>query len=283
MFVSSIHQPRFLLQERTGQPPRTVIAAFRETVRRHEDRVALLVQRRGTWASWTWSAYHDEATRFANALLYFEVPSMQAVGIMGFNSPEWSIAALGTVMARCVTVGVYATNGAQSCRHIAQHSSMSVVVVETRAHAALYYHMQDELPHLRVIVVYGEEPAASTRCDRLGNSMRRVGCVSWRDFLSLGSAQPTPALEDRIAAQLPEHCCTLIYTSGTTGTAKGVMLRCACFWIFSDLDRLMAVTCLSLRVDACALRAVDLPVTITSLGRRRLCLLCSLRITTSGW
>ena len=45
-----------------------------------------------------------------------------------------------------------------------------------------------------------------------------------QEFLATGDGVPTSQVDEMIAKQQPEECCTLIYTSGTTGPPKGVML-----------------------------------------------------------
>ena len=46
--------------------------------------------------------YQEDVCRFGNALLYFGVEPLDAVGIMGANAPEWAIAAMGSIVARCL-------------------------------------------------------------------------------------------------------------------------------------------------------------------------------------
>ena len=52
---------------------------------------------------------------------------------MGFNSPEWVIAAFGSLFNNCVFSGVYITNGSDACHYQADHSEAEVIVVDTLA------------------------------------------------------------------------------------------------------------------------------------------------------
>ncbi len=124
----------------------------------------------------------QDALRFAHALLYLDLQPGDAVGIMGFNSPEWVLAAVGTILAGGVTVGVYATSGPDSCRHIAQHARLRVVVCEARAHAEAFLGQLSDLPLLQLVVLYGEAPSANSRLDRPSASPHRVavGSMAWR-------------------------------------------------------------------------------------------------------
>lgn len=48
--------------------------------------------------------------------------------------------------------------------------------------------------------------------------------MQWAEFMELGRDVPDVTLDEVIASQKPNQCCTLIYTSGTTGQPKGAML-----------------------------------------------------------
>ena len=48
--------------------------------------------------------------------------------------------------------------------------------------------------------------------------------LQWAEFMELGRDEPDAPLDEIIASQKSNQCCTLIYTSGTTGHPKGVML-----------------------------------------------------------
>jgi long-chain-fatty-acid--CoA ligase ACSBG len=40
-------------------------------------------------------------------------------GILGFNSPEWFISYMATIMAGGISVGIYTTNNKETCQYIA--------------------------------------------------------------------------------------------------------------------------------------------------------------------
>ena len=63
---------------------------------------------------------------------------MRAVNIIGFNSPEWLIAFMGSVLGFFMPVGVYTTNRADACQYVAEHSDAEVVVVENAEHLEKY-------------------------------------------------------------------------------------------------------------------------------------------------
>lgn len=48
-----------------------------------------------------------------------------SVNIIGFNSPEWNIADIGTIAAGGIAAGIYTTNLPEACAYVAaQHSRL---------------------------------------------------------------------------------------------------------------------------------------------------------------
>ncbi len=85
------------------------------------------------------------------------------------------------------------------------------------------------LPHLRALVVFGDDDAAGTlqakSAARAAENETQV--LTWQELLDLGRAEAErdPAAFERSWRQVtPDTLATLIYTSGTTGHSKGVMI-----------------------------------------------------------
>ncbi|NXU17010.1 ACBG2 ligase, partial [Pardalotus punctatus] len=135
------------------------------------------------------------------------------VGILGFNSAEWFIADIGAILAGGFAVGIYTTNSPEACHYVAENCSANIIVVENHKQLQKILEIEDRLPHLKGIVQFGEEIKE-----------KRPNLYSWREFMELGRDVPDSRLQEIIASQKPNQCCTLIYTSGTTGQPKGVML-----------------------------------------------------------
>jgi len=68
---------------------------------------------------------------FAKSLQKLGIPERKAINIMGFNAPEWIIAAHGAMLHNNVFSGVYITNTADACRYQSEHSEAEVIVVDT--------------------------------------------------------------------------------------------------------------------------------------------------------
>ncbi len=198
----------------TSRPPMTVLEVMANTVRKYPDEPALRVKRNGTWYTHTWAQYLAETKRFAKGLIAIGMERHQGVSIIGFNSPEWTVANMGTIFAGGIAAGIYTTNNAEAAWYVAHHSDSAVVVAEDAVQASKFLETKSRLPKLKYIVQYtGTIKAGTDPC-----------VISWRDFLALGDKVTDSALADRMNYQRPGHCCMLIYTSGTTGNPKAVML-----------------------------------------------------------
>lgn len=90
--------------------PSTLINEWRNNLKKYANLPALSVKRQNYWRTITYCEYYGEAMKFSKSLVALGVPEFSGVSIIGFNAPEWVIGFSGTVFARCIPVGVYATN-----------------------------------------------------------------------------------------------------------------------------------------------------------------------------
>lgn len=194
-----------------SSPKLRVMDVLERTVRSHGPKPALRVKRNGGWKTFTWNEYRQQVRQVARAHLSLGTRPGQGVCVIGYNSPEWFFADVGSIYAGAVPAGIYTTNSAEQCEYIASHCEASVVFVENQEQLAKFLAVRGNLPHLKAIVLMQGEASQS-------------GVYTWTRFLELGLNSTEADLEKRIAAQSPDAMATLIYTSGTTGTPKGVML-----------------------------------------------------------
>ncbi|KAF1777964.1 AMP-binding, conserved site [Phytophthora cactorum] len=163
------------------------------------------------------AAVHEISQQFARALIHVGVEPHEVVNVLGPNCPEWLFTNMGSIMAGAVIAGVYVTSTPEACQYISAHCDAKVVVVSDKAQLDKYLSVVDQLPKLKALVVWSEaDVPQETNCS--------VPIYSFSDFLRLGENVEARLLDERMAAQLPGHCCTLIYTSGTTGPPKAVMI-----------------------------------------------------------
>lgn len=163
----------------------------------------------------TWAEWEAQVSVVGRSLMALGVEPGMGVGMLGFNCPEWVTAYLGAISAGAVAVGIYATNSAETCSYVLQHSQTTVVFVEDLAQLGKVR----RVPGLEHAVVWGQEGTD------LASEERDVCKLwHWSAFLALADTVPPSALSKRTEALRPTDCCSLIYTSGTTGRPKGVML-----------------------------------------------------------
>lgn len=145
------------------------------------------VMRDGNELLWTWQQYKTDALAFAKGLCKMEVDERTVVNIMGFNSPEWAIAFVGSALRNNLVSGVYTTNGAAACQYQASHSEGQVIVVETLQHLKLYLSVLDSLPAVKAILVWG--------VDRIPEELQKDHRVmTFRAFIAMGAEMPDSAI-----------------------------------------------------------------------------------------
>ncbi|XP_064424686.1 long-chain-fatty-acid--CoA ligase ACSBG2 isoform X3 [Latimeria chalumnae] len=196
-----------------AEPPITVSQLFVESVRKYGNYTALAFKQGDQWKTMTYKQYHEECRKAAKSFLQLGLMRFHGVGILGFNSPEWFIADIGAILAGGFAVGIYATNSPEACLYVAENCEANIIVVENHKQLQKILEIQERLPHLKAIVQYSGQLKE-----------KQPNLYSWAEFMKLGSKVSDSRLDEVIASQKPNQCCTLIYTSGTTGNPKGVML-----------------------------------------------------------
>ncbi len=164
------------------------------------------------WVSTSWGEYADQTRQAARALIALGFKADDACAILGFNRPEWTIAAIAAMMAGGCPAGVYWTSSEPEIAYILQHSESPVYLVETAEQARNALALKAECPNLtHIIMMQGPEPAPE-------------GALSWEAFMAKGEAQYDDEVSARLMAINEATIGALIYTSGTTGPPKAVML-----------------------------------------------------------
>ncbi|NQV06856.1 AMP-binding protein [bacterium] len=181
--------------------------------------VGLREKSRGIWVEVTWPEYWEQVEAFAHALIAQGIEPGDRVAIHSENRTEWVYTDLGSIAARAVCVGLYATNPTTEVQYLLANSGSRVLVVEDQEQADKVLAVPaSELPELETIV-YIEPRGVDVYDDpRL---------ISWDEFMALGRAQrdsDPDAVVRRMAEATPDDLVYLVYTSGTTGPPKGSML-----------------------------------------------------------
>jgi len=190
---------------------KTVMAVMQDTVEKFGNQIALNMKIDGRWQATTWSEYYNQVRMAARAFMSLGLEKGKAVSILGNNCPQWFISDLAGIFAGAVPGGIYTTNAPEQCRYIAAHSEANIAVVENTEQLAKFKQIRDQLPDLKAIVL-------------MNGTDEDEQVHAWEQLPDLAAQTPETELDNRIADQSPDDCCTLIYTSGTTGDPKGVMI-----------------------------------------------------------
>jgi len=198
-----------------------------ERVTSTPDRVVVehKTQQDGPWIPLTAREFDAEIVAVAKGLAARGVQPGDRVGIMSRTRYEWSLLDWAVWAAGAVPVPLYETSSAEQVLWILTDADVSLLVVESPAHAAVVEEVRADAPSLREVLVI-DDGAIETILARAGETTdaeitRRRGLAVLADTA------------------------TLIYTSGTTGRPKGVQLTHGNFYeltvnAVADLDEVFA-------------------------------------------
>jgi long-chain acyl-CoA synthetase len=190
----------------------TTLHRLHENARQRPADPAYFVKADGGWRPTSWAAYLAEVRRAARALVALGLEPGQAVGILGFNRPEWVTFDLAGMLAGGAAAGIYTTSSPEDVRYVLGHCEAGVVLVENEEQWEKVRQARGELPRLRHAVLM--------RGARVDDPM----ALDWESFLARGDAVGEEVIDARLAGLRGDQLATLIYTSGTMGPPKGVML-----------------------------------------------------------
>ncbi|KAM3828530.1 long-chain-fatty-acid--CoA ligase ACSBG1 [Vipera latastei] len=196
-----------------SQAPMTVHQMFLESLEKYKSLNALASKKEGKWEKITFSEYYHLSRKAAKSFLKLGLERFHSVAILGFNSTEWFISAVGAVFAGGIVTGIYTTSSPEACHYIAHDCRANIVVVENQKQLDKIIQIWDRLPYLKAVVMYKD-------CV----SEKHPNLYTMDEFMELGNEIPDGQLDAIINSQEANQCCVLIYTSGTTGKPKGVML-----------------------------------------------------------
>ncbi|MBI2733074.1 MAG: long-chain fatty acid--CoA ligase [Aquabacterium sp.] len=195
-----------------------------ETAANLSGRPAYWVRGEQSWQATSWQDYAQQIRQAARALLSMGVERGDAVAILSFNRPEWSITAYAAMSIGAIPVGIYWTSSTADIEYILNHCKAPVLVLEDDDRFACVDACAERLMHLRHFVQIKGAPQRLAHCQGL----------AWQDFMvqGLGSqeAEYERLINKRLASIQPQDTASLIYTSGTTGPSKAVMLSHGNLW-----------------------------------------------------
>ncbi len=188
---------------------KTLNEVFFTVVERNSDRV-MLTRESGAWTPISSAQLQAQVFATARQLQAWGIGKGDRVAILSENRPEWAIADFATLLLGAVDVPIYATQIAEQCVYLLQHSEASIVFVSTRKQYEKIASIQHQTSVNRIVI--------------MDDAPDLIGAIPMQSFLANAKPGRDAELEELARAVEPDDLATLIYTSGTTGTPKGVML-----------------------------------------------------------
>lgn len=150
---------------------------------------------------WTFRQAHDDAARFASALLKLGLAPGDKVAILSKNCAEWVLADVAISMAGLISVPIYPTAGTETISYVLEHSGAKAVILGR---------LDDPGPAKQAL-----SPAVAT----IGMRYAEIECEhDWQTMID--DSDPI----DHVHRPTSDETMTILYTSGSTGRPKGVVL-----------------------------------------------------------
>lgn len=157
----------------------------------------------GQKKKYTWNEYYTLCNKFSKSILSNKIS--KNVAIMGHNTPEWFIAAVGSIMAGVKYAGIYPTNGPKEIEHIMSLADIDILVVSKLDL------IKDVKRKVKLIVVYGEDPTIKMQND--------IPIKTFSQFIGESSTFSPSNINIET-----DSIISYIFTSGTTSKSKAVKI-----------------------------------------------------------
>lgn len=188
------------------------INRFRQQAQQLSLQPAARFLQNGKWAELNWVTLQKHIDELSYALLASGIGVQDKVAIFAQNTPRWTIADIGTMQIRAVSVPIYATNTAKQVEYILNDADIKILFVGDQEQYDIAIEIANKCPLLQKIVAMKQSI-----------KLRDIKIAQhWQDFINV-SPNDTE-LNQRLNDKRLDDLFTLIYTSGTTGEPKGVML-----------------------------------------------------------
>ncbi|XP_039413961.1 long-chain-fatty-acid--CoA ligase ACSBG1 isoform X3 [Corvus cornix cornix] len=196
---------RLRIDNSCPQTPITVHQMFKESLEKYGSLNALASKKNGKWEKITFSEYYSLSRKAAKSFLKLGLERFHSVAILGFNSPEWFISAVGAVFAGGIVTGIYTTNSPEACHYIAHDSKTDIMVVENQKQLDKIMQIWNRLPHLKAVVLYK---------DSIAERHPNMYTITWTSAhcSRAGDMQPAEVQQESIVSYLPlSHIAAQIY------------------------------------------------------------------------
>lgn len=191
---------------------KSIYELFKTVCEKNPDKVAYRYKDGGEWKPVTWRENQETCKNISKSLMALGTAKDDKVNIMCSPRLEWIQIDVASVSIGAVIVGIYASNLADDCAYIINHSDAVVLFVENQKQLDKIAEIRDNLPNLKHIVMIEGTPAGVE------------GVITWQEFMAKGTNIADEEFLGRASEIQSGDVASLVYTSGTTGIPKGAML-----------------------------------------------------------
>lgn len=191
---------------------KSIYELFKNVCDKNPGKVAYRYKKDGEWISVTWKQNQETCKNISKGLMALGVGKDDKVNILCSPRLEWIQVDMATVSTGAVIVGIYASNLADDCAYVINHSDAAVLFVENQKQLDKIALVRGDLPDLKHIVMIDGTPAGMD------------GVMTWEEFLGGGKNVADEEFLARASELQPGDVASLVYTSGTTGVPRGAML-----------------------------------------------------------
>lgn len=207
--------------QQTVAPFSTITELFLNTINTYEkntEKYAYIRKIDEKYTGITFSELRKTVEEFAIALLDLGLKKGDRIGIVSENRLEWIIADLACALTGLVDVPVFPTLTSKQLEYIYNNCGASAVIVSNTFQLGKILAHQQELHHLRHIIVMNDDAKGNHTFVKTMNEMITYAQTK------VSESDRKRIIQENAATILPDDLMTIIYTSGTTGHPKGVML-----------------------------------------------------------
>jgi long-chain acyl-CoA synthetase len=191
---------------------KSIYELFKNVCENNPAKIAYRYKTEGEWKPVTWKENQETCKNISKSLIALGIGKGDKVNILCPPRLEWIQVDTATVSIGAVIVGIYASNLADDCAYIINHSDAVVLLVENQKQLDKIAEVHDNLPNLKHIVMIDGIPSGMD------------GVMTWQEFMARGENVTDEAFLARTSDIQQGDVASLVYTSGTTGIPKGAML-----------------------------------------------------------